>query len=143
MLLSDSPLRSFTSHPHLAPSSLFCIGFGLVKAGICAPTRTPLPPTLGKSTLADRLMEATGALGGRATHSAQYLDKLQVGVRAWGSRVGSWVGLQVGVVGGAVGGGPGWGCRWGSRVGRGGFTIPRRQAGSGGRGIGRMGARSV
>ncbi|KAG2442751.1 hypothetical protein HXX76_002832 [Chlamydomonas incerta] len=32
----------------------------------------------GKSTLADRLMEATGALGGRATHSAQYLDKLQV-----------------------------------------------------------------
>ncbi|GFR41154.1 hypothetical protein Agub_g1818, partial [Astrephomene gubernaculifera] len=32
----------------------------------------------GKSTIADRLMEATGALGGRTTHNAQYLDKLQV-----------------------------------------------------------------
>ncbi|GIL43240.1 hypothetical protein Vafri_1037 [Volvox africanus] len=32
----------------------------------------------GKSTLADRLMEMTGALGSRTTHHAQYLDKLQV-----------------------------------------------------------------
>ncbi|EFJ51989.1 hypothetical protein VOLCADRAFT_72951 [Volvox carteri f. nagariensis] len=32
----------------------------------------------GKSTIADRLMEMTGALGARTTHNAQYLDKLQV-----------------------------------------------------------------
>ncbi|KAG2483434.1 hypothetical protein HYH03_017688 [Edaphochlamys debaryana] len=32
----------------------------------------------GKSTIADRLMEMTGALGAKATHNAQYLDKLQV-----------------------------------------------------------------